>query len=364
MFYKIGISCGLLLMFVFSTPLYAQQANEEAGIAIDITGALQSRLTYGETSDEGDEVERLGFGIRRGRIDINVSLNDKWGVNYDFDLGQGAAATIDLFGFYKFNDNVSMRFGIFAPAQPRAHIYTSFTQLDGVERASIAENWAVSGLGGAGRDFGADVSLKNDATLLVLGIHNGRGSFSQENFSPSFLGFNNRTSRPLGEMAVSTYLNHELLPGLDIGGYASYNGAQNSATATSTGTPGRNYVSWSSHVYWGAHPGDQEIRLKLDLIGMHFQSSTQPNNAEDVIGVSGTVAVRAFEFGEVYARVEHLDAMLDQNFLAAGVHYSLSARNGQPFHKNRITLAYAQNFNADEGLISKHLLVLQSQIVF
>lgn len=350
-------------MFVFSTPLYAQQANDD-GISIDITGALQSRISYGETSDDSNEIERLGFGIRRGRIDINVSVNDRLGINYDFDLAQGAAATIDLFGFYRFNDNVQVRFGIFAPPQPRAHIYTSFTQLDGVERAGIAENWAVSGIGGAGRDFGADVSLSKDKTLLVVGIHNGRGSFSQENFSPSFLGLNNSTSRPIGEMAISSYLNHELLPGLNIGGYASYNGAQNSATATSAGTPGRNYVSWSSHVYWGAHPGDQEIRLKLDLIGMHFQSSTQPNNAEDVIGVSGTVAVKAFEFGEVYARIEHLDAMLDQNFLAAGVHYSLSARKGLPFHKNRITLAYAQNFNADDGLISKHLIVLQSQIVF
>ncbi len=361
---KVGISCGLLLAFVLSTPLYAQESGDEQGVSIDITGALQSRVTYGQTSDEGEEVDRLGFGIRRGRVDINVAVNDKFGINYDFDLGQGRAATLDLFGFYKVNQNVSVRFGIFTPPQPRAHIFTSFTKLDGVERAAIAENWAVSGIGGAGRDFGADVSLTKDNTLLIFGIHNGRGNFAQENFSPSFLGLNNRTSRPLGEMAISTYLNHILSPGLEIGGYASYNGAQNSATATSSTTPGRNYVSWSSHLYWGAHPGDQPIRLKLDLIGMHFQSSTTPNNAEDVIGISGTVAVQAFEFGEVYARLENLDATLDQNFLSAGVHYSLSARKGGPFHKNRLTLAFAQNFNADAGLIDKHFLVLQSQIVF
>jgi len=358
--------CLFLVFVLVPVEALAQEtALDQSGedVSFRVTGGLQPRISYG--FEEGAEAnsDRVGFGLRRGRIDATVTVGDHMGINYDMDFGRGTLNTVDLFGFYRLNDNLRFRVGFFAHAQPRAYVLTSFVRLDGLERSAIAERWARATTGSSGRDFGVDVTFDAPSTTFIFGIHNGDGNFSTGNYRQSVSRLNGEAGLGIGALAYSLYINHDLLPGVEVGGFARFNGARNNNTAVSTDGPGRDYVSWSSHLYWGANPGSQPFRLKLDVIGLHYEA-IGATAQENRVGFALTGAVRFLRFGELYARLEHADELRDKQFFATGISYSLSARKGLPYYRHRITLGYQGGFQDSIGGNDQHLIVLQSQVVF
>lgn len=363
----------LILIFLFHPEALGQESTENQSInsvSFKVTGGIQPRFSYGlEKQPEGD-VERAGFGIRRGRIDAVVSIGNKLGINYDVDFSRGTLSTADLVALYQSSENVRFRFGYFAPAQPRAYALTSFTRVDGIERSAVAERWARSTIGSSGRDFGADVTYDRAGTRLILGVHNGDDSFSSGNYRQGVARLSEGANRDMKSLAFNAHVNHDLavLSGLEIGGFAGYNGSRNDKTMASSSDMGRTYVSWSSHVYWGADPGSQPVRLKLELIGLHFEETALPVPAreENILSYVLTGAVGILEAGELYARFEQQQAGGEvlNGFIDTGISYSWSARNGQAYHKQRVTLSYQSGRSDISGTTEHHLVVLQTQFIF
>lgn len=342
--------------------------SEERAVEFSFTGAIQPRLTYGvEQGPEGD-FERVGLGLRRGRAEANITVGDHMGINYDIDFGGGSGRTVDLFAFYQPSDFLRVRFGLFAQAQPRSYILTSFSRIDTIDRASIAERWARATIGSSGRDFGLEATLSWTATQLMLALHNGDGSFSEGNFRQRVAPLSGDRTRDIRSLAYSLYVNHELVSGLEIGGLLSYNGSRNANTTDGLVDTGRSYVSWSTHAYWGADPGSQPIRLKLDVIGLHFEDETLAPGAvpQHTIGVAATGVVRIFRYGELYARFEqeYVEDEPDNQFLAAGLSYSLSAARGEQYRMRRITLGYQGGYAGVASDVDHHAVVIQLQVAF
>lgn len=363
----------LILILLLYTEASGQESPGNQGInsvQLKVTGGIQSRFSYGlEKQPEGD-VERAGFGIRRGRIDATVTTGGGFGINYDADFARGTLNTVDIFGFYEPSNKLRIRFGLFAPAQPRAYILTSFVRLDGIERAAIADRWARSTAGASGRDFGIDATFNWNATILMLGLLNGDNSFASGDYWELVSGLSSNSERSLTTLAYGAYINHQLMaiPGLEIGGYVSYNGSRNPNTRAVPDGPGRYFTSWSGHAYWGSAPGSQPVRLKLDMIGLNFEDVAGPVLTErrNTLAFAVTGAVRLTPFSEFYGRYEQQnvdDGPLNQ-FVSTGISYSLSARNGMSYEKQRITLGYQGGYSDFATATEQYVVVLQLQLVF
>ena len=365
------LAAGVLAGLMFPPVVLGQ---DSGSVDVNITGGIQPRLTAGvRTQDNGEDVNYSSFGIRRGRLDINATIAGKYGINYDVDLSFGSAATVDIFLFYQPSDRFRVRFGYFNPPQPRAYITTSYVLIDGIDRASIAERWADNTHGLAARDFGIEAIFTNGETTLGFAILNGDGRIPAANSRQSVARTNDDLFSDLTSFAYNAYASHLLTPGLEIGAYASYNGRRAPRTAYQRQfNTGRTYVSWSTHAHWGSRPGSQPLRLKLDVIGTHFDSNSISNSSgfsnmeENIVGWSATGAIRIVQHGEFYARFESEtnDMAPDHQFIESGVMYSLSARKGLPFHRHLVTLGYQGGYTGGPVSIDQHQVVLQTQIVF
>lgn len=364
-------------LFLTYAPAVAQEtaptvATSAPDIRVEIRGAFQPRLSYGFTSGTPDDIERLGLGIRRARLRATTTVASRFGAHYDVDIGSGTLTSIDLFGFYSPSPHWLLRFGYLAGAQPRAATFTSMTQIDAVDRAAIAERWARGTIGSSGRDFGVEARFQTATTRFHLFLHNGDGSFSRTrgNFRESASGGDATRGIDRTDFAVSTYLGYmpSALAGLEVGAFAGYNGSENPNTAAAEGADGRAYSTYAAHVYWGANPGSQPVRLKADLLGIHYEAPDGSSlDAQHLIGYSMMGAVRLLNNGEAFARYEGLHPFADEGadtYLTAGLSYSLSARRGEAYHRERVTLAYANAYPDSAEPARQHLVVLQFQFVF
>ena len=347
--------CGIILTIVLTSP-QSSYAQASEGPQISYWGIFQPRLSYG--SNEDTSTNRFGYGIRRARFRVELQLKNKIGVRYDVDVASGSLQSVDLFAFYRASPKVQVRFGIMPSAQPRAHIFTPLPVIDGFDRAVIAEQWAAATLGGGGRDFGLDIQYQTDSWTLVGFLHNGDGSFSRSrgNFSQTISSQNATGDVDRTVMATSAYAAYRFpsLPDLEIGGYLSYNPAKN------PNTDGREYTSYATHIYYGAIPGSLPFRLKFDLIGINFQG----DNEQESLGVSVLGAVRLTDYSEFFARYENVqpDTDLENNdFISAGITFSVSKLMGGNYSDQRFTLGYS--LLDTPGETSQHLVVLQLQLM-
>ena len=356
----------LLSLFLFLLIPQTSSAQDDQFPKIDFWGAFQPRISYGAMEDTSATLNRFGYGIRRARIRAEVMLVEKLGVRYDADFASGTFQSVDLFAFYRFSDNVTMRFGIMPSAQPRAHIFTPIPQIDSFDRAAIAEQWAGSTLGGGGRDFGIDLQYQTPEWTAVAFLHNGDGSFSRVrgNFSQTISSESATRGIERSVMATSFYVAHRFasLKGVEIGGYVSQNTSKNPNTVGPMGV-GRDYVSYAAHAYYGANPGSQPFRLKLDVIGISFQGDDE----QERFGVSILGAARLNAYTELFARYENAqqDTQIDDtgtDFFTAGLSFSLSKFNGGNFSDQRATLGYSM-LESPSGN-QQHLIVLQWQFMF
>lgn len=340
-------------------------------VSVRLSGTFQPRLSYGFTSGDDDDLQRLGFGIRRARLRATATFTSRFGVHYDVDLGSGSLSSVDLYGFYRPTPRVRLRMGYLAGAQPRAYIFTSHTRIDAIERAAIAERWARGTIGSSGRDFGLEGRYQTPDLTVEVFLHNGDGSFDRArgNFRESVSSSATR-GVDLTRMAAGTYLSYEpgQPQGLDIGGFVGYNAARNPNTAPDGLDEGRAYLTYSGHVYWGASPGSQPVRLKADALAIRYEALDDVGvDVQQSAGYAVLGAVRVLRHGEAFARYERFYADTEEardDYVTAGLSYSLSARRGLPYRQERLTLAYANALPENASAADQHLVVLQLQFVF
>ena len=339
-------------------------------VTLSIGGLVQAETSVGWVTNSDDERSRIGFGLRRTRLLVSAGLGPKFGAFIHVDGDGGSFGVLDAYASYQANPRVRLRAGRMASAQPRAFIPTPVNAMDATERASIALLWDGATLGNKGRDYGIDLRYATDRAEAIVFLHNGDGSFNQltGNIQDNIVGGIPGTDRSVDDLAVSFYgaVFPGGVPGLELGGFAGYNG--NGNTNTTFGGEERSYFTYSAHAYWGALPGSQPIRLKGDLIGVQYEE-LDIVDSQDALGFSILGAFALHESAEVFGRFEMFDFNLDDDgqqasFITAGMSFSPSRLRGRPFAQERLTLAYNLRLLEDDDLPQHHLLILQAQLSF
>ena len=335
-------------------------------VLFKITGTVQPRIGYGYQGG-AEPTERLGIGLRRARFQMNASYQGRVGFEFDFDGAPGGVQAVDLFGFYTLSDAVQLRAGRLPIAQPRSYIPTSHSRIDAVERAAIAERWAGGTIGSSGRDIGVELEYAAGGTEALLSLSSGTGSFSRAdgNFRESITGDPVTRGTDEVRLAVSAMVSQEIasLPGVEVGAFAGVNPVGSEETALGDVT--RSYATGGAHVYWGALPAQQSLRVKLDALAIRYEEVNGVQ--QDAVGLSGFGAVRVLRHGEVFGRFERFWDAVDNgdtaaSYLTAGGSYSFSAAQGGDYKNARLTLAYANRSVVTDD--NAHLLVLQGQFAF
>ena len=355
------LPAALLAALALAAPAGAQFVLTD-DLRLDLAGGIQPRASVGVEENAADGT-RYGFGLRRARIQARVLYRELAGVEYDVEGGSGTVQSVDLFGFVNLTESVQARVGYFPVAQPRGAVLTPYFLIDAVDRAAIAERWLGGTIGGDGRDLGADVTYTGDRASATLAVHNGAGTFgrAEGNFregisSPSVVG------GPETEgLAVSAALAYEVGLGVEVGAFGSVNAADPARTARAGG--GRDYTSAGAHAYWGAVPGSQPVRVKLDAIALRYADDGA--GAQEQVGLSLLGAARVLSDGEAFVRGERYWAEVGEDgddYLTAGLSYSPSAALGGPYRRARLTLAYQYRDGA--VLPDAHLVILQGQLAF
>jgi hypothetical protein len=255
-------------------------------------------------------------------------------------------------------------------AQPRSFVMTSMFQIDGTDRPAIAERWGRGTIGSDGRDFGVDARLISGPLEAVLFVHNGDGSWSRArgNYRESVSGRNATGSVERTSIAFTgaLTLRPDFLPGLEVGGFGGFNPTDNPNTASDE--QGRAYFTFGGHAYYGANPGSKRIRLKADLVSLTYESlpGVQVQNS---LGISLFGAVGLTPESELFARVESLDpdsrSTADPDgYFAAGLSFSPSARRGQSYQRERVTVEYGRFKGGQLNAESENLLIVQLQLSF
>ncbi len=353
--------------FLLAAPAGAQIALG-GDATLDVSGGVQPRVSFASQEVGDDRTDtRLGVGLRRARIQFNLAYQDRAGLEYDVDTAPGDVRGVDLFGYYNVSDAVQVRVGRLPVAQPRAYIPTSYTRIDAIDRAVIAERWAGGTIGSSGRDFGAEVEFATGDTELLLSIHNGGGGFDRatDNFRES--GSSGSVTRGTDQtaLAIGASAHRGGSTGVSFGGYAGYNGAGSDQTAVGTadGDVQRSYATAAAHLYWGERIGSQPVRVKLDAVGIQYEEVG--GESQQSVGVSAYGAVRVLGSGEAFVRGEQFWDDVDgpgATYGTVGVSYSASAARGQDYRNVRITAGYTARQDEDDDVA--HLVIVQGQIVF
>ncbi len=334
-------------------------------LALQVGGTAQVRATYAH--DDLAASNRVGFGVRRLRLRLKAS----WGERVAFFIqGEGANAefrVLDLALEYRLSSALQLRAGRILGARPAA--LASHTKIDAIDRPVSVGEWAKRTVGADAHDFGIEARWTQPQGHIRAFLHNGdghwgraRGNFREE------VGVGS-TTRGIDQTGLAATIEAAYRPqavaGLEIGGFAGRNTTRNPNTAHND--MGRAYTTYGAHLYWGATPGSQPLRLKVDFLGLDYETpAAQGNFQQQVQGLSVFAASRLFRGSEVFARYEHFDPNTthggdDHTFLTLGASISPSAWRGLPYHQERITLAWTTRL---DPVAPSYGLVLQAQFVF
>ena len=352
------------LCAAFATPAAAQTLPLGPDLSLALSGGVQPRVSLGVESDPDGETVRYGAGLRRARIQARVLYRDLVGVEYDVDAGTGSVESVDLFVFAHLAESVEARVGYFPAPQIQGGVVTSYRFLDAVDRPAVVERWLGGTLGSDGRDLGAELALSREGLDAAVAVHNGAGSFSpaRGNFRVGLSSPDVTGGTETRGLAASASVRVRPAPGVEVGGFASANGSAPERTARDGG-PGRDYLTGGGHAYWGARPGSQPVRLKLDAVALAY--SDDGAGAQRAAGVSAFGAVGVRGVAEVFARGERYwndwDGPAD-GYLTAGVSVSPSAARGGLYERVRLTAAYQRRDSPTLG--SAHLVTVQVQATF
>lgn len=352
-----------LAVLLAAAPASAQRVPLAPDLDLVLAGGVQPRASLGIEDAGGADATRYGVGLRRARIQARVLYRDLAGVEYDVDGGSGTVQSVDLFAFANLTDDVQVRVGYFPVPQPRGGVLTPYFLIDAVDRAAVVERWLGGTVGGDGRDMGADVAVTSDRLSATVAVHNGAGTFGRQAGS-----YQEGISSPdvvngpeTAGLAVSAAVAYAVGEGVEVGAFGGVNGAE--PARTDRGLGARNYTTGGAHLYWGAVPGSQPVRLKLDALALRYEDDGV--GAQEAAGVSALGAVRVLGAGEAFVRGERFWSDLDadgDDYLTAGLSYSPSAARGGPYERARLTLAY--QYRQGAALPDAHLVILQGQIAF
>ena len=352
----------IILLALLSIPTaVAQRITLSPDLTLALGGGIQPRASLGidETGDE--TADRLGFGLRRARAQARLLYRNLAGVEYDVEAASGTVQSVDLFIFANVSERVQLRAGYFPMPQPRSFIGTPYPRIDAADRAAIAERWGAGTIGGDGRDMGFDVSYAGQRATVRAALHNGPGTFARTsgNYRESISGSSVVNGVETTGLAASASTVLDLGRGVEAGLFGGFNGAEGERTARLGA--GRSYTTGGAHLYWGATPGSQSIRLKLDMLGLRYEEDTA-GVVQEAAGASAMGVVRILKTGEAFVRAERFWSDTDSDpddYLTLGLSYSPSAARGLAYHHARLTLAYSYR----EGVTSQaHLVVLQGQL--
>ena len=362
----------LPLLFLLAPPQGLQaQAPPDGGTVVTVHdnvtfrlgGVIQPRLSW--TRDHGADEEALGFGIRRYRLYTLVDVGDRIGLFAQLEGGAAAGSTawIDLEASLRLDETWDIFAGRIIGPQPRAYALTLLPNLDGIDRPVVTVAWANRTLGADGRTYGAGLRGRTATWEARAILHSGtnqrniRGEIADE-----------RPARPDGTgIAGAAYLTWlpEAVPGLEMGGHLGYNRSRNALTRA--GGQGRAYTDGSLHVYWGADPGSQPVRVKAEAVGIAWESVDGVSD-RSFAGVSLLGAVGVREWAEVIARVERMQdsapgPQKTQTILMGGVNLSRSASEGS-FNREKLTIGWSVRQGEGGSDARRHQLAVQGQVVF
>jgi len=340
-------------------------------VSLRLGFTAQPRFSYAVEPGAAEDIERLGFGMRRFRFKTYVTYGDNMRFFTQWEGAGGGAALIDIRGEYKLNDKTWLRFGRFVGAHPRVMAITLHTDMDLVDRPGIAAVWARGTIGADARDYGAEILYRNPRLEYRLFLANG---YNQNNFRNEANNASITGNTADKGMAISTMVRYfpEQLDNSEIGGYAGYNQSKNPLTVSPLAPGvGRGFFSSSAHAYWGAIAGTQPFRLKLDVVHVRYDEVVLPSGSDyqqTFMGaaVTGAWLIQpALELDLVY---ENFNTDVDMagsytQLYSAGLTYSFSAARGAGFMGQKLTAGYTYK-DVASAADPAHLLVLQFQIMF
>ncbi len=318
-----------------------------------IGGTLQSRVSYlsNPNLDPFAPEKQYGIGVRRARIRFYGTINPKVRLFLQIE-GSGPTATLtDMRAEWDVTDRTMFRVGRFVGAQPQSMSLTLHHEIDALDRAAIAENWARTTIGADARTYGVEVVHRLDEFELRSFIHSGSNS---RNIRGGVSDGNNHFGQNTAAIAVSGMARYlpKSHPNSEAGVHIGHN-------PTRASDP-RRYSDASAHVYWGSRVGEQPTRVKLDLIGVHFSAR------HATAGVTLFAGHLIRDDVEVFARAERYDGNTQGNridrgpntYLTAGAHYKLLD------WANRLTFAYSLKRNDSPIVDPIHLITAQWQVYF
>lgn len=312
-----------------------------------IGGTLQSRATFlsNPNLNPAFDETQYGFGVRRARIRLYGTISPKLRLFLQME-GSGATATFtDLRAEWDMTDRTMLRAGRFPGAQPQSMAFTLHHEIDALDRASIAENWARNTLGSDARSFGVELVHRLEELELRAFAHSGSNS---RNIRGGVSDGNNNFGQNPAAFAVSGMVRYlpKSIANSEAGVYFGHN-------PTKTGDP-RTYSDGSAHLYWGSKVGQQPTRVKLDMISVRFTNQT-------TYGASVFVGHLIGEDVEVFGRAELYDSDLD---IGSTSYLTLGATKKLLDWANRLTFAYSMKSNDRESIEPIHLFTTQWQVYF
>ncbi|TVR66510.1 MAG: hypothetical protein EA422_01930 [Gemmatimonadales bacterium] len=326
-------------------------------------GVIQPRLSW--TRDHLADEEALGFGIRRYRLYTLVDVGDRIGLFAQLEGGAAAGSTawIDLEASLRLDETWDIYAGRIIGPQPRAYALTLLPLLDGIDRPVITVAWANRTLGADGRTYGAGLRGRGADWEARAVVHSGtnqrniRGEIADE-----------RPARPQGTgLATAGYLTWRPagVDGLELGGHVGYNRSRNALTRADG--RGRAYTDGSLHLYWGADPGSQPVRVKAEAVGIAWESLEGVSD-RSFAGVSVLGALGVREWAELMARIERMQdsapgPAATQTILMGGVNLSRSAATSG-FNREKLTIGWSVRQGEGGSDARRHQLAVQGQVVF
>lgn len=192
---RLGLTAGLALASLASSPLAAQQAGAPApSPGVKFSGYIQARETY--QNDVG-----LTGSINRARLNMGggIASDFSWRISGEFRTGSpGKGASVALAdGYIRWaHHSFGVQAGQFKTPFSREY-YTGLADVETADRSTVVDSLAPK------RDIGimADFSYRKSATLQ-LGVFNGEGQNVTSNKDSTVMGVARLVVRPIRDVAV------------------------------------------------------------------------------------------------------------------------------------------------------------------
>lgn len=326
------------------------------------SGAFVGRVSWGQSNPES--TIRQGWGIRQLQLHTRAFLRPHLGVSVRVNGNTNAFYLLNVHAFYAPTPTLRIRMGRLISAKPAL---TPVWLMDSVDRAAVETLWNRRTIGADGHDFGLDIQYSLGPWSWTLFLHNGDGHWDRTrgNVNPSLGPANatNRIDQRSGAISLRTSWTSSHHRPLQVHVHTSYNGSRNPNTAWEDRR--RTYRSYGGQVHWGALPGSQPMRLKLDVSTIQYE--TVDGYTERQYGWTLVAATQLHTAAEWFGRLErdhsNSGAFGPDRYFGTGISFSPSALRGHAFYQERLVLAI-HCFRNEISKATETSLIFQLQLVF